>query len=281
MSCGQSEASVGLLAQSCHGPHSLSTNFNEQMSKNLFGLCIATVLPIVVGAQSSRSIGSITGLTVDDRGAPIPGVEVRSGSRATTSAADGRFILDSLDAGPRQFMARRVGYGPESLSVKFDPTRSDTLKFILSPMATNLDRLDVTGERETSTRLQGFERRRERKNGGQFVTRADIDRRLPRETSDIMRWLQGVRMVDSMGVQLPVSTRGQKVDLRTRLITLCVMRVGVDGILKEPYFPMNTITTSDIHGIEVYAGAASLPPEFGGARKDAGCGLIMIWTRSR
>lgn len=281
MSCGQSGASVGLLAQSCHCSHSLSTNFNDQMSKNLFGLCIAAALPIVVGAQSSRSIGSITGLTVDDRGAPVPGVEVRSGSRATTSGADGRFVLDSLEAGLRQFMARRVGYGPESLSVRFDPSRSDTLKFILSAVATSLDRLDVTGERETSTRLQGFERRRERKNGGQFITRADIDRRLPRETSDIMRWVQGVRMVDSMGVQLPVSTRGQKVDLRTRLITLCVMRVGVDGILKEPYFPMNTITTSDIHGIEVYAGAASLPPEFGGARKDAGCGLIMIWTRSR
>ena len=61
----------------------------------------------------------------------------------------------------------------------------------------------------------------------------------------------------------------------------CVVRVGVDGMLKEPYFPINSIPPHDIYGVEVYAGAASLPTEFSGARKDASCGLIMIWTRSR
>ncbi len=255
------------------------------MSKKVFHFTAFSVLfAATAPAQASRPIGSITGLTVDERGAPIAGAEVRSGSRRVTTGADGRFLLDSLEAGPRQFVARRVGYGPESLTVKFDPARSDTLKFIMGEVAATLDRLDVVGERETSARLRDFERRRAARNGGQFVTRADIDRRLPRDASDIIRWLRSVRIIDSMGVQLPVSTRGPKPTLTGRganPTAPCVLRVAVDGIMKEPYFPMNTIPVGDIHGIEVYSGSATIPPEFGGARRDAGCGLIMIWTRSR
>jgi hypothetical protein len=224
---------------------------------------------------------SIVGISVDERGAPVSGVEIRSGNRVVLSATDGRFVIDSLEAGRRQFVARRVGYAPESLSVNFDPRRADTLQFVMRPAVTELDRLDVIDAPLISPRLQGFESRRARKNGGQFVTQETIARQMPQVTSDLLRRLQGVRIVDSMGVQLPVSTRGPKPTLTGRPTAVCVLRVAVDGLLKEPYFPMNTITVSDVHGIEVYAGAATIPPEFGGARRDANCGLIMIWTRAR
>src|SRR5689334_9327460 len=257
------------------------------MSKYLFGLnafaMIATSCFSHALAQSPRT-GSLVGLAVDERNRPLAGVEIRSGSRATETGVDGRFVLDSLETGRRQFLARRVGYSPESLTVNFDPRKNDTLQFVMYAAATTLDRLDVVDNPIVSARLEGFERRRERRNGGQFITRSDIEHRMPQVTSDIMRRLQGVRIVDSMGVQLPVSTRGPKMTLTSRggsPIAPCVLRVGVDGMLKEPYFPMNTIPVEDIHGVEVYSGAATLPPEFGGARKDAGCGLIMIWTRSR
>jgi hypothetical protein len=234
-----------------------------------------------VPAQASS--GSIVGISVDDRRSPLAGVEIRSGSRAVLTGADGRFVLDGLIAGPRQFVARRVGYAPESLSVNFDPIRADTLEFVMRPAVTELDRLDVVDAPLISPRLQGFESRRARKNGGQFVTRETIERQMPQVTSDLLRRLLGVRIVDSMGVQLPVSTRGPKPTLTSRNVpnAPCVLRVAVDGQLKEPYFPMNTITVADVHGIEVYSGPANLPPEFGGSRRDAGCGLIMIWTRSR
>jgi hypothetical protein len=257
------------------------------MSKTSFGLnalaMIATSCFSHALAQSP-TIGSIVGMAVDERQRPLSGVEIRSGTRSAQTGLDGRFVLDSLEVGRRLFMARRVGYGPESLTVNFDPAKYDTLEFVMYAATTTLDRLDVVDNPIVSARLEGFERRRERKNGGQFVTRADIERRMPQNTSDIMRRLQGVRIVDSMGVQLPVSTRGPKMTLTSRgasPIAPCVMRVGVDGLMKEPYFPMNTIPVADIHGVEVYSGAATMPPEFGGARKDVGCGLIMIWTRSR
>lgn len=254
------------------------------MSKKLFGLnafamiamgCFSHAL-----AQSTRT-GSIVGLAVDDRKIPLAGVEIRSGDRAVLTGTDGRFTLDSLESGRRQFTSRRLGYAPESLLVNFDPRRSDTLVFVMYASAASLDRLDVVDTRLVSARLEGFEHRLARKNGGQFVTRADIERRMPLVTSDIIRRLQGVRIVDSMGVQLPVSTRGPKLTLTGRPGAVCVLRVGVDGIMKEPYFAMNTVTVSDIHGVEVYSGPATIPPEFNNARRDATCGLIMIWTRAR
>ena len=233
-----------------------------------------------VPAQATSS-GSIVGIAIDERRSPLSGVEIRSGNRVVLTGADGRFVLDSLTAGPRQFVARRVGYSPESLSVSFDPRRADTLEFVMHPTVTALDRLDVVDAPLVSPRLQGFEGRRARKNGGQFVTRETIERQMPQVTSDLLRRLQGVRIVDSMGVQLPVSTRGPRPTLSGRPTAPCVLRVAVDGQLKEPYFAMNTITVADVHGIEVYSGPATIPPEFGGSRRDAGCGLIMIWTRSR
>jgi hypothetical protein len=232
-------------------------------------------------AQSGRPIGTITGVAMDERRAPLPGVEIRSGNRAVLSGPDGRFALDSLESGRREFVARRVGYGAESLSMTFDPGRFDSLEFVLHLTSTTLDRLDVVGSPLISPRLEGFERRRAQKNGGQFLTRADIERRMPQVTSDLIRRLQGVRMIDSMGVQLPISTRGPKPTLMGRPGAVCVLRVGVDGQVKEPYFAMNSVPVTDIHGVEVYSGPATLPPEFGGARRDAGCGLVMIWTRSR
>ena len=257
------------------------------MSKIIFGLsalaAFATGGFCAAHAQGTAPIGWIVGVAIDDRRVPIAGAEIRSGSRLAASGPDGRFVLDSLEAGRRQFTARRVGYAPESIWVNYDPRHPDTLEFVLRAVVQNIDGVSVRDEPLVSARLEGFERRRARKNGGQFVTRQDLERRMPGVTSDVIRRLQGVQIVDSMGVQLAISTRGRRVNLAGRgpPVVECVIRVGVDGIVKEPYFAMNTIPVSDIHGVEVYAGAASLPPEFGGARKDAGCGLIMIWTRSR
>lgn len=39
------------------------------------------------------------------------------------------------------------------------------------------------------------------------------------------------------------------------------------------------VSIKDIQGIEVYTGPADVPGEFAG--RNAGCGLIVIWTQSR
>jgi hypothetical protein len=67
---------------------------------------------------------------------------------------------------------------------------------------------------------------------------------------------------------------------RANATVQCVMRIAVNGFLKELDFAMNSIAPSDIYGIEIYAGPADIPPKFSGADADSYCGLIVIWTQS-
>jgi hypothetical protein len=56
-----------------------------------------------------------------------------------------------------------------------------------------------------------------------------------------------------------------------------------DPILSQPpggTFDLTNLPPPDqIHGIEVFAGAASIPPQYNGAANSKMCGLIAIWTR--
>jgi hypothetical protein len=45
-------------------------------------------------------------------------------------------------------------------------------------------------------------------------------------------------------------------------------------------FDMTNLPPPDqIHGIEVFGGPASIPPQYNGAANNKMCGLIAIWTR--
>ncbi len=62
------------------------------------------------------------------------------------------------------------------------------------------------------------------------------------------------------------------------------MQILVDGVRLSPAdgseVDLNQLPPPDvIHGIEVFAGAARLPLEFGGAGANKWCGVIAIWTR--
>jgi len=42
---------------------------------------------------------------------------------------------------------------------------------------------------------------------------------------------------------------------------------------------VDDIPISDIHGIEVYSGPATVPVEYRNSLPNGFCGLVMIWTR--
>lgn len=227
--------------------------------------------------------GAIVVAAVDSVSRPIAGADVQvDGGRWRGLTDDrGSVRFETVPAGMHRVVARRLGLAPESLSTTVAAGQAAEVRLLLRSIAMSLGAVDVRDERIVPARLQGFEGRlAAKRNGGQFMTRADIDRIMPQRPSDLVRRMQGMKIMDSLGVQLAVSTRGPKLGMM-RVPVQCVVRVGVDGSIKEPYFPMNTIVVGDVYGIEVYSGPSTLPPEFGGARQDAGCGLIMIWTRSR
>lgn len=158
-----------------------------------------------------------------------------------------------------------------------------------------------------SVRLAGFERRRLLKQGSvTFFTGDEISKRGTTRLSDALRRAHGVSIVDSdNGDKLVASSRTQLPSgggflvrgvakrqpgstspngggaSATAGLAPCIMPVAVDGHLKEKSFTVDEISVTDVHGIEVYPGAASLPAEFGSIKPDGWCGLVMIWTRAR
>lgn len=63
----------------------------------------------------------------------------------------------------------------------------------------------------------------------------------------------------------------------------CFLRVIIDGVtvsgLRSQAFDLRQLPPPDeISGVEVFSGAASIPPKYGGQAAGT-CGLIVIWTR--
>ena len=63
------------------------------------------------------------------------------------------------------------------------------------------------------------------------------------------------------------------------------MTVMVDGLVMNSgpgqlTFDLRLLPKpEEIHGIEVFAGPASIPLQYGGSGSNKWCGLIAIWTR--
>lgn len=239
-----------------------------------------------MAAQASQtpSTAGLRGVVRDSTGAALSGVEiaVRGHNRIAITNERGQFLIVGIDTGLHLVTARRIGFAMDTLSVHVSAGDTADVTFALRKIVLLPD-VDIVVGTAVPARLEGFEHRRANRNGGQFITRDLIERRGSIATADVLRGVQGIQMVDSMGVTIAISTRGAKVNmLSVKRVEACVVRVGVDGNVKDPTFTINTIPPSDIHGIEVYAGAATVPPEFNStAGRNAQCGLIMIWTRSR
>jgi outer membrane receptor for ferrienterochelin and colicin len=146
--------------------------------------------------------------------------------------------------------------------------------------------------------VQAFHRRRERRMGGYFITRDDLDRRGGIQLTDVLREVPGITLRTAGGsvFSLVVHFRGAGVADGD-----CPAQIYVDGVLanrrvlREPaavdsserrvgrvaddgWGIDNIVSPSSIEGIEIYKGIGGVPVEF--MSRDAKCGVIAIWTRS-
>ena len=241
-------------------------------------------------AQPSYRLVSVR---VTDAGtqAPLPGARVTvdgMADRDWTTDERGSVLL-AVPRGTRAVLqVRRIGYAPVTVP---SPAGSDSsgVAVALSRTVQQLDTSRVLGDNRSEF-LEGFESRRARGNGSAtFITREEIEKRMSIRTIDIVRRAVGTRVVDSSGVLLVASSRGSKpvfgalgsgkASSKADDLAPCVMRVVVDGNMMEWGYSLDNIEPKEIHGVEVYPGPATIPVQFGGLRKDAACGLVMIWTR--
>ncbi|HSJ32434.1 MAG TPA: carboxypeptidase regulatory-like domain-containing protein [Longimicrobiales bacterium] len=248
-------------------------------------LSLLALLPDRAAAQRASLDVTIHGTVVEeDTGEPIVDAWVRvlDDKRRTLGSArtddDGRFTFTRLNPGPIAFRVARIGYreittpywrvqSGEALDVTI---RLDATAVLLAP-------LEITAlTRSRSPMLAAFYQRLDRRLGGTFFSRADIERRAPAQITDLLVDVPGIRLEGGSTVGARIVTFD-----RTLFATgggMCPVQVYVDGMPARGEVSLNDLASpAALEGMEVYKGLATAPPEF--HTPEARCGVIALWTR--
>lgn len=259
-----------------------------------------------IGAQSADAIR----VEVKDAGGlPIPYamVQINRGSARVVNDS-GVVQLNGEVADSLRLVVRRIGYIP------FDgwSRREAHGVFIvtLAPLARELGAVTVTERANTPLARTGFYRRMERvRRGatvGTFITPEELDLRNPPRISSALGGQQSVKVTyhngramitgRSQNCPMVVLLDGRKVD---GMIEEALSRNGqaeIDRMAREQYMPRQRaqerymrermsvdelINSTAVAAIEIYASAASVPPELQQNMTAESCGLIAIWTGER
>lgn len=236
------------------------------MKRLVLGIALAIGGRATLAAQgdSVARVGVIDGIVRDTAFAPLADASVtilRTNVRVQTGGS-GHFRIVRVPAGQYLVIVRHLGHRPASGIIEVAANDTARLSYALEPAVPTLEGVVVT-ERRLSSTLVDFEQRR-RFGQGTFLTQADIDRRNAVFTRELF---EGIPSVKSTGGAI-VSTR----------VGGCRTELFVDGVrLPERTTPEDLPIPKDIAAIEVYAGPATIPPQFAGGR--ASCGVVLIWTR--
>ena len=224
----------------------------------------------VLPAQEPQ--GSITGTVLDSLGGALSGAQISvqgTNVRAVTDAS-GAFRLTRIRAGDAALFIRRLGYRPESPTVRVNPAAETRLEVRLAALAMRLPTIEVRRRAEVyDSRLAGFNARKG-KHVGHFVTRDDLDRMSSARFVDALRQVPGVQLRPIRGGGTTIALRGSR----------CPPLVFIDGFpAGAGVMDLDMLDLASVEGIEIYSGVATVPSEFMGARGTHGCGVVAVWSR--
>ena len=120
-------------------------------------LLVLAALPATAAARSSVfPAPPVRGVVVDSASRPLPGVQivVEGTRRATTTGADGSFVIAALAAGTYHLSASLIGYAPQHVEVTLPDAGPDVaVRIVLAPSPLALEGVIVTGSPSASNPL--------------------------------------------------------------------------------------------------------------------------------
>lgn len=249
------------------------------MASRLRQILWVTCSVVVPWASSAaqKGTGQVAGRVVDvTSGAVVASADIihLGDERVVVSDSLGAFVFEKLPVGIVRLLVRGRGFPP--LMVVVALARDESMSRLIELDSTVVGRtaaqalpaVAVNALRAPMPRFVDFERRR--KNGrGQYVVREDIEKAGHASLQDAMRGLRGVN-VDCGGGGFGCAIRMARAPMR------CHPDYIVDDRLDNLFGP--SVAVRDIEGIEVYTGPSDVPGEYAG--RSAGCGVIVIWTRT-
>ncbi|MEO7997381.1 MAG: carboxypeptidase regulatory-like domain-containing protein [Gemmatimonadaceae bacterium] len=221
--------------------------------------------------------GVIDGLVTDTLLHPMNVADVTvvgTGARVTTGES-GKFRFQKVPPGQYLLVVRRIGYAPASGVILVKALDTLRLSYMMARSIVAMDTIRVNATR-VSLRMLEFEARA-RAGFGQFMNQATIDRRPSLQAMDLLRQFRGIEVSRNTSGAFAGTFALSKRE-GGAMKGGCPMQVLLDGIVLPRNFDLELLPPpKQLAGIEVYEGAATIPPQFGGA--DRSCGLIAVWTR--
>jgi hypothetical protein len=211
---------------------------------------------------------------------PIVGAQVivDGGREVVQSGSDGMVELTAAEGDSLVLELRMVGYGNRALTAT--PTTGIpllvTVPLELAPIILAPVRVEVESGPRTRALREFYERAR--RGAGQYLTRAEIDRRQPRDLSDLFRMLPGITLsAGTFGDRPEMEAKGSM--LQEPGSSECSLQYFLDGTPINP--PEGAIgfdvELSEVEGIEIYRRGTGVPARF--QRQHGSCGVILIWKR--
>jgi hypothetical protein len=223
----------------------------------------------VVDHASSAVLSDVHVRLIDDTG--------RETGR-TTSDASGIFQLRAPGDGRYRVQASLIGYetaASDALAIGRHETVELLIRLSVDPV--QLTPIVVT-TRHDGSRLAEFERRRELRLTGHFITREEIERRPIATAAELLIGIPAVTltpMSDGGGVPQDRYILG----FRSRTPDHCTAHLFINGteVMQTPTRTVDDLLIGDwIGGIEIYPSAALAPVEY---RRADPCGVVLYWTR--
>lgn len=248
------------------------------------------------GAGDGASVGSGAGADSpgarEDLGEGVPDAVVRireTGQRVVTDEAGG-FAFDSVPTGTLTLESEHMAYRPTAGVVTVAGGELVGVELRVAEEVFELPPLVVTTRSAPllmGEQMGGFYIRQAR-GIGTFIDRELLDARPAAHVTDLLQELSAIRVTSTATGRILRGGRNAPFWPRTGTRNeFCSPMVYLDGAkistrltqdeLEEMVRIIDSIPTSEIGGIEVYPGAASVPGEFAGL--DTGCGVVAVWTR--
>ena len=248
---------------------------NLSQRRSLLALFAACGILLVPAPASGQTSAVVSGTVTDSTGAPVFGAEVSAAGVAFRTATDARgvFHLGSVPVGTASLSVRRMGFAPATISVAVSEgnSRVEGVRVTLTPLPSVLTPVRVVSQRVNYTgRLAGYYQRLEKRSGGYFITRDQIDRENPRTLSQLLLHVPGVTPYKGRAGSQSIRMRGR----------LCWPLVWIDGTpMPAGETDLDAFAPQTIHGIELYSGSTTAPARFILGRVDNSCGTVVLWSR--
>ncbi len=234
---------------------------------------MTTVMLSIGGTGSGTAV--LKGVISARGGGPIAGAQVTvvGTTGVAMSAEDGSFTLNGLPTGTHEAVVRKIGFAKVSQIVDLKTAAPADAKVQLEP-ATVLGTIHVVGVMENGLNKVGFLQRKQH-GAGIYLTPEQIAEKNPNMTTDLMRTMNGMRVINANNGRYLTSTStvGSSSE---GCINLFIDHARFDQF--QPGDVDDAIPTGDLGAIEYYGTPTTVPAEFSIPGKQ--CATLVVWTKT-